>query len=79
MIIIFLYYRLRMMLVQLENIFGEDFWKNVVLEFTHYHFDENSIDRRADSNEKSPTGRKTALNKELRRLFEFQVCYIFSQ
>eukprot|EP00093_Oithona_nana_P012879 12879.XXX_45661_44291_1 [CDS] Oithona nana genome sequencing. len=63
---------LRMMLVQLENIFGEDFWKNVVLEFTHYHFDENSIDRRADSNEKSPTGRKTALNKELRRLFEFQ-------
>ena len=71
-----------MMLVQLERIFksnGEDFWKNVVLEFTHYHFSKDAIRMREDSNEKSPTGRKTALNKELRRLFEFQVCYIFSQ
>ena len=71
-----------MMLVQLERIFksnGEDFWKNVVLEFTWYSFSEDAKRIRKNIKEKSEEGRKTEWNTKLREIFKFQVCYIFSQ
>ena len=62
---------LRLMLVQLENIFGEDFWKNVVLEFTHYSFHADQVGRKNEyTNEE---GKKAEMNKILKKYFKFQV------
>jgi len=63
---------LRVMLVQLENIFGEGFWDNVVLEFTKYKFSQDAIDDRADSPLKSEDGRKSEMNKLLKKYFELK-------
>ena len=56
---------LRLMLIQLENIFGEDFWKNVVLEFTHYGFSDEEINEKFE--------RKLEMNRMLKGYFGFQV------
>ena len=56
---------LRLMLIQLENIFGEDFWKNVVLEFTHYGSSDEEINEKFE--------RKLEMNRMLKGYFEFQV------
>ena len=64
------------MLVQLENIFGEGFWDNVVLEFTKYKFSQDAIDDRADSPLKSEDGRKSEMNKLLKKYFELKVSNI---
>ena len=61
------------MLRQLENIFGADFWKNVVLEFTFYAFSEDALRIRGGHESKTENGRKTAVNKELKKYFGFQV------
>ena len=62
------------MLVQLENIFGEDFWKNVVLEFTRYGFsDEELIERADDLPLNSENERKLEMNRMLKGYFGFQV------
>ena len=37
---------LRLMLRNLHNIFGEEFWSNTIIESTHYAFDELSVRRR---------------------------------
>jgi hypothetical protein len=34
------------MLELIGNIFGNDIWKNVILEVTHWSYDERSIERR---------------------------------
>ena len=64
---------LRLMLVQLENIFGEDFWKNVVLEFTHYGFSDEEINERSYSLSNSENERKLEMNRMLKGYFGFQV------
>ena len=61
------------MLVQLENIFGEDFWKNVVLEFTRYGFSDEELIERPDWSLKSEIGRKAQMNRMLKGYFGFQV------
>ena len=62
------------MLIQLENIFGEDFWKNVVLEFTRYGFsDEELIERADDLPLNSENERKLEMNRMLKGYFGFQV------
>ena len=61
------------MLVQLENIFGEDFWKNVVLEFTHYGFSDEEINERSYSLSNSENERKLEMNRMLKGYFGFQV------
>ena len=63
---------LRLMLVQLENIFGEDFWKNVVLEFTKYSFSKHPAKLRAEAGD-TEDGRKNEMNTLLKKYFGFQV------
>ena len=62
---------LRVMLVQLETMFGEDFWKNVVLEFTHYSFHADQVGRKNEYNNEK--GKKAEMNKILKKYFKFQV------
>ena len=59
------------MLVQLETMFGEDFLKNVVLEFTHYSFHADQVGRKNEYNNEK--GKKAEMNKILKKYFKFQV------
>ena len=70
---------LRLMLRQLEKIFGEDFWGNVVLEFTRYGFTDEDLRKREDSSLKTESGRITQMNTELKKYFDFQVSNISKQ
>ena len=63
------------MLVQLESIFGEDFWNNVALQFSFYGFSEDQIGNRGDSAEKSEDGLTSTMNKLLKDTFKFKVIY----
>ena len=61
------------MLRQLEKIFGEDFWGNVVLEFTRYGFSDEELIERADLPLNSENERKLEMNRMLKGYFGFQV------
>ena len=63
------------MLVQLESIFGGDFWNNVALQFSFYGFSEDQIRIRGDSTEKSEDGLTSTMNKLLKDTFKFKVIY----
>ena len=65
---------LRLMLVQLENIFGEDFWKNVVLEYTYYSFSKHPTKLRTEAG-LTEDGRKNEMNSLLKKYFGFKVTH----
>ena len=62
------------MLVQLENIFGEDFWKNVVLEYTYYSFSKHPTKLRTEAG-LTEDGRKNEMNSLLKKYFGFKVTH----
>ncbi len=37
---------LKLMIRNLRNIFGDEFWENTIVEITHYAFDNNARNKR---------------------------------